>query len=129
MVDRALLVSAFPLEQKFRMRWSRRMAVAVGAVVVLLLSGSPAVAAGGDDARGGGARHGVKLEKLDRGLVVVPTSEGNFLSWRLLGDEATGHSASGVTGSDFNVYRDGRRIATVTDSTNYVDKTGTATSK
>jgi hypothetical protein len=69
-----------------------------------------------------------QLEKLDRGLVATTTSEGVFLSWRLLGPEATGHSAHGLTGTDFAVYRDGRRIATVTDSTNYVDPSGTQTS-
>ena len=62
--------------------------------------------------------------ELDRGLVAVATSEGVFLSWRLLGVEATGADANGLTGTDFAVYRDDRRIATVTDSTNYVDAEG-----
>lgn len=70
-----------------------------------------------------------QLEHLDRGLVAAATSEGVFLSWRLLGPEATGHSDHGLTGTDFAVYRDGHRIATVTDSTNYVDPTGTQTSR
>ncbi|SEV83345.1 rhamnogalacturonan lyase family protein [[Clostridium] fimetarium] len=60
------------------------------------------------------------LENLDRGLVVVPTSGGMFLSWRLLGTEVTGYSATGLTGTDFNVYKDGTKLATVTDSTNYM---------
>lgn len=60
----------------------------------------------------------------DRGLVAVTTAEGTFLSWRLHKFEATGHSATGLTGADFHVYRDGRRIATVTDSTNYLDRAG-----
>jgi hypothetical protein len=64
----------------------------------------------------------IHLENLDRGLVAATTTEGMFLSWRLLGPEATGHSATGLTGVDFAVYRNGRRIATVTDSTNYLDK-------
>ena len=34
-----------------------------------------------------------------------------------------------MAGADFNVYRDGQRIATVTDSTNYLDPAGTATSR
>jgi hypothetical protein len=74
-------------------------------------------------------RGGPQMERLDRGLVAAATSEGVFLSWRLLATEATGHSATGLTGANFQVYRDGRRIATVTDSTNFLDRDGTATSK
>jgi hypothetical protein len=72
---------------------------------------------------------GVQLDHLDRGLVAAKTSEGVFLSWRLLGHEATGSSATGVTGTDFNVYRDGQKLATVTDSTNFQDPAGSATSQ
>lgn len=72
---------------------------------------------------------GVQLDHLDRGLVAAKTSEGVFLSWRLLGHEATGSSATGLTGTDFNVYRDGQKLATVTDSTNYQDTAGTAASE
>ncbi|MDP9985919.1 hypothetical protein J2S98_001067 [Arthrobacter oryzae] len=69
---------------------------------------------------------GIQLDHLDRGLVAAGTSEGVFLSWRLLGTEATGSSATGLTGTDFNVYRDGQKLATVTDSTNFLDRAGTA---
>ncbi|MFF1252097.1 rhamnogalacturonan lyase [Pseudarthrobacter sp. NPDC058329] len=72
---------------------------------------------------------GVQLDHLDRGLVAAKTSEGVFLSWRLLGHEATGSSATGLTGTDFNVYRDGEKLATVTDSTNFQDTAGTAASE
>ncbi|GAB6903508.1 rhamnogalacturonan lyase [Kineosporia succinea] len=68
-----------------------------------------------------------ELEKLDRGLIAARTSEGVFLSWRLLGDEATGSSETGLTGTNFNVYRGGKKLATVTGSTNYLDKDGSAT--
>lgn len=54
------------------------------------------------------------MERLDRGLVVATTSEGHFLSWRVLGREKAA----------FHVYRDGRRITTVSDSTNYLDREG-----
>ncbi|MEV4275040.1 rhamnogalacturonan lyase [Actinoplanes xinjiangensis] len=74
-------------------------------------------------------RGGPQMERLDRGLVAAATSEGVFLSWRLLANEATGSSATGLTGANFAVYRDGRRIATVTDSTNFLDRDGTATSR
>ena len=70
-----------------------------------------------------------QLEKLDRGLVATSTSEGVFVSWRLLVSEATGATATGLTGTDFTVYRNGAAIATVTDSTNLLDPAGTATSQ
>ncbi|GAA3403528.1 rhamnogalacturonan lyase [Pseudarthrobacter polychromogenes] len=70
----------------------------------------------------------VQLDHLDRGLVAAKTSEGVFLSWRFLGHEASGSSATGLTGTDFNVYRDGEKLATVTDSTNFQDAGGTAAS-
>ena len=72
---------------------------------------------------------GIQLEYLDRGLVAVPTSQGVFLSWRLLGNEVKGYSETGLTGVNFNVYRDGKKIATVNDSTNFVDKEGNSASK
>ncbi|WP_165310710.1 rhamnogalacturonan lyase [Microbacterium protaetiae] len=74
----------------------------------------------------GGSSHAQTptMEKLDRGLVAAQTGNGVFLSWRLQASEATGATASGLTGTDFAVYRNGRRIATVTDSTNYLDAAG-----
>ncbi|GGO60546.1 hypothetical protein GCM10010910_06240 [Microbacterium nanhaiense] len=63
-------------------------------------------------------------ENLDRGLVAATTDEGVFVSWRLLGSETTGSTEDGMTGSDFALYRDGEKIATVTDSTNYFDDAG-----
>ncbi|MFC7534911.1 rhamnogalacturonan lyase [Actinoplanes sp. GCM10030250] len=102
---------------------SRMAGVAAACTTALLFLGLPGTAA---PAHG---RTGITLENLDRGLVAVSTGEGVFLSWRLLKQEATGASATGLTGKNFPVYRDGKRIATVTDSTNYLDKDGTATSK
>ncbi|MCX7709094.1 MAG: rhamnogalacturonan lyase [Clostridia bacterium] len=64
----------------------------------------------------------VQLEYLDRGLAAAVTLEGNFLSWRLLANEVDGYSDKGMTGVTFNIYRDGKKIATVEDSTNYLDK-------
>jgi rhamnogalacturonan endolyase len=82
------------------------------------IAGTPAQAGADHD------RPRVQLERLDRGLVAATTEEGVFLSWRLLGHEVTGHSDHGMVGPDFRVYRDGRPIATVTDSTNYLDRAG-----
>ena len=68
-----------------------------------------------------------QLEQLDRGPRRRLTTEGVFLSWRLLGYEVTG-------ATDHRTDRPGLRrlprrpaIATVTDSTNYADAAGTAT--
>ena len=71
---------------------------------------------------------GAQLEALDRGLVAVSTGERVFLSWRLLATEAGPATDSGVSGPSFAVFRDGERIATVDDSTNYADAAGTADS-
>ncbi|AEG43270.1 rhamnogalacturonan lyase [Isoptericola variabilis] len=110
------------------MRTTRATACAVAATTagVLAITGAAAVAAPGGPPGSAAPTGGVQLERLDRGLVAAHTSEGVFLSWRLLGEEVTGHTDSGMAGADFVVYRDGAAIATVTDSTNYVDPAGTA---
>jgi rhamnogalacturonan endolyase len=72
---------------------------------------------------------GTQLEYLDRGIIAAPTSEGVFLSWRLLANEVKGYSETGLTGVNFNVYRDGILIASVEDSTNFVDSNGNDTSR
>ena len=66
-----------------------------------------------------------QIEKLSRGLIAVNTPNGIFLSWRLMLDEVKGYSITGLTGTDFIVYKNGEKIAVVTDSTNYLDATGT----
>ena len=66
-----------------------------------------------------------QMEKIDRGLVVVPAQSGGtnkFISWRLLGtdDDLT----------TFTVLRDGEPIAKdLTEKTNFVDKSGRAASR
>ena len=66
-----------------------------------------------------------QLEELSRGLVAAKAQDGVFLSWRLMLDEVNGYSDTGLTGVNFNVYKNGELIAYVTDSTNYLDKEGT----
>lgn len=61
------------------------------------------------------------LEGLGRGLSAAMTDDGVYLNWRLLADEVSGSSDTGLTGVNFNVYRGTDHIATVTDSTNYLD--------
>ncbi|MGN0181537.1 MAG: bacterial Ig-like domain-containing protein, partial [Candidatus Ornithomonoglobus sp.] len=70
-----------------------------------------------------GQDHTRQMEKLDRGLVAVKTGDGVFLSWRLNGDEASVGDIAGAPG--FKVYKNGTLIATVDNSTNYLDKSGT----
>lgn len=114
------------------MRINRTTACAVAAATVgaLALGSSATAAPGGHHGPPGhGHDDGIVLEDLDRGLVAASTSEGVFLSWRLLGDEVTGATDSGMAGTGFAVYRDGRQVGTVTDSTNYVDPDGEATSR
>ncbi len=64
-------------------------------------------------------------ERLGRGLAACRTPDGIFLSWRFLREEWSGHGESGLTGRVFRVYRGGKEIALVTDSTNYLDREGT----
>ncbi len=66
-----------------------------------------------------------QLEKLSRGLIAVKTQQGVFLSWRLMLEEVSGHTQTGLSGTDFIVYKNGRELARVTDSTNYEDAGGT----
>ncbi|GAA2429682.1 rhamnogalacturonan lyase [Streptomyces macrosporus] len=112
-------------------RRRRPTALTAAALAGLLALGASAAQADdglphGDRGDRGKGSTGIRLERLDRGLVAVSTDEGVFLSWRLLGHEVTGHTAGGMAGADFRVYRDGKRIATVTDSTNFLDRNAPA---
>ncbi|WP_440105139.1 rhamnogalacturonan lyase [Streptosporangium sp. H16] len=95
-----------------------RLAFTILAALACILPATPAAA---------GPR--VWMERLDRGLVATTTPNGIFLSWRLLGSEVTGAGRNGMLGAAFRLYRDGRPIATVTDSTNYRDVAGTPASR
>ena len=106
-----------------------RMSLAVVTAGCMLAVGTPAALASVFPAGGTPVSGHPQLETLDRGLVAVSTDDGVFLSWRLLGSEATGATETGLAGPDFAVYRDGERIAVVTDSTNYADADGSATAE
>ncbi|WP_163580813.1 rhamnogalacturonan lyase [Gracilibacillus saliphilus] len=95
--------------------------------VTLLLSGAASVSANEHNSNEQtNATEGIQLENLDRGLVAASTSEGIYLSWRLLANEVSGYSDNGLTGVDFNVYRNGEKLETVEDSTNYLDTAGSS---
>ncbi len=65
-----------------------------------------------------------QLEALNRGLIAAKCPDGIFLSWRLMRDEVNGYSETGLTGYDFIIYKNGERYATITDSTNFIDREG-----
>jgi len=65
-----------------------------------------------------------QMEDLDRGLVAVVTGDGVYVGWRMQGYEYD-KTAANVS---YDLYRDGTKLANVTDSTNYLDKAGTASS-
>jgi hypothetical protein len=56
-----------------------------------------------------------QAERLDRGLISVPSGSGNLVSWRLLGTDPQDVS--------FNVYRGSTKLnaSPITNSTNYLD--------
>lgn len=58
-------------------------------------------------------------DKLDRGLLAVPSGSGYLVSWRLMGEE--------YYGTTFNLYRNGTKVNTAPISTsNYMDTSGSA---
>jgi hypothetical protein len=80
---------------------------------------------GGGTATGGAPTRHFQMENLDRGVVAVVVAGGVYVGWRMFGYEYDA-TASNVA---YNLYRDGSKLATVTDSTNYLDAAGTASSK
>ena len=110
-----------------------RALIAAAAAGCLIIGAAPAATAQPPDQAGPFGQESIpdglpQLESLDRGLVAVSTSEGVFVSWRLLASEVSGASETGQTGPAFLVSRDGVPISTVTDSTNLADPDGDLTS-
>lgn len=71
---------------------------------------------------GDGKTYTREMEKLDRGLVAVDTGSGVYLSWRLF-DSEDSIFGSADRNVSFNIYRNGSKIDTVSDKTNYTDTT------
>ncbi|MGN7455574.1 rhamnogalacturonan lyase [Paenibacillus pasadenensis] len=117
-----------------------RRAAAIGLAATMLATGAasgagasaqPSAAASASATAGKShspAKASYQMEYLDRGLVAAATSEGVFLSWRLLAGEEGAARAGKDAGTTFQVYRDGRKLAEVKDSTNYVDRGGSGSS-
>lgn len=59
-------------------------------------------------------------DKLDRGLVAVKASSGNFVSWRKFGTE--------YYDTKYNLYRNGSKIASDLEVSNFQDNSGTTSS-
>jgi hypothetical protein len=87
----------------------RRLALLVAAVVAV--TAIPAVHAMWANAAVLPAK---QVEDLDRGLISVRSGSDNLVSWRLLGTEALN--------TRFRVFRGSRRVATVSTSTNFLDR-------
>jgi len=66
-----------------------------------------------------------QMENLDRGVVAVKGFRRGLCWLAHVGYEYS-TTASDVT---YNLYKDGAKLANVTDSTNYLDASGTASSK
>jgi hypothetical protein len=75
-------------------------------------------------ASGGGGFY--KLERLSRGVVAVQVNGGVYVGWRMYGFEYDRDNPANVS---YHLYRDGAQIADVTDSTNFRDTAGNASSK
>jgi rhamnogalacturonan endolyase len=65
-----------------------------------------------------------QMEDLNRGLVAVRAGNANYVGWRMLGWEYDRDAPERIA---YNLYRDGEKLATVTDSTNYLDQGAAAT--
>lgn len=98
--------------QRFFVALLASLAVALGGATHEQAEAQPGASSSGPAVR--------RMEHLDRGLVAVKVPSGVYLSWRFLGDEPDG--------TTFRLYRDGVRIAEVSDSTNFSDVGGRATS-
>ena len=59
-----------------------------------------------------------KMDRLDRGLIAIQTTNGVYCSWRILGEE--------YYDVKYNLYRDGTKIASDLDVSNYTDASGSA---
>ncbi|MCC8161177.1 MAG: hypothetical protein LIO53_07740 [Oscillospiraceae bacterium] len=59
-----------------------------------------------------------QAEDLGRGLTAVPSGGGILVSWRYLGTDSADIS--------FNLYRNGEKIAKISDTTNYLDENGSS---
>jgi rhamnogalacturonan endolyase len=85
-------------------------------------TGTAGATGAGNNTGGNGFYH---MERLNRGLVAVTVSGGVYVGWRMFGFEYDSANPSNVS---YNVYRNGTMVANVTNSSNYLDSGGSASS-
>jgi rhamnogalacturonan endolyase len=110
-------------------RWGRR--ASVGTILLAWLPSWFIAGCGGSSEPGDGSDPEppepivppgfASAEDLDRGVLAVAGPAGVYVGWRMLGYEYDGDNPERTT---YNLYRDGRRIAKVAGSTNYLDSEG-----
>ena len=66
-----------------------------------------------------------QMERLSRGVVAVKVEGGVYVGWRMFGYEYDPENPGAIA---YALYRNGSHLATVTDSTNYFDPGGQASS-
>ena len=76
-----------------------------------------------DKAADGGLSGHYQMEGLNRGVVAVQVAGGVYVGWRMFGYEYD-PVTPGTIG--YNLYRDGKKLASVTGSTNYLDAAGSS---
>ena len=95
---------------------------APGAAGAVGAAGSAGATSNGGNTGGTGF---YRMERLSRGLVAVTADSGVYVGWRMFGFEYDATTPANVS---YNVYRDGMKVASVTNSTNYQDSAGTSAS-
>ncbi len=118
-----------------------KSAISTGGSPPTFTGGASSVSTGGVSPTGGAATSGTggasqpatcnspttghyQMEDLDRGVVAVTVTGGVYIGWRMMGYEYDTNAANVA----YNLYRDGTKVATVTNSTNYLDPAGKASS-
>jgi hypothetical protein len=84
-----------------------------------------AIGTGGNSGTTAGGNGFYRMERLTRGLVAVAVTGGVYVGWRMFGYE---YDAANPANVSYNLYRGSSKIAGVTNSTNYLDAGGVASS-
>src|SRR6185503_7730174 len=96
-----------------------------GAIGMAGTTGAGGTAAGGGSTGIPGGSGFYRLEKLNRGVVAVQVTGGVYVGWRMFGFE---YDAANPANVSYQVFRNGTMVANVTNSTNYMDAGGMASS-
>ena len=80
---------------------------------------------GGNHSTMGSCNGHFQMEAINRGVVALRSGSGNYIGWRMSGCE---YDPIDPTTVSYNLYREGAKIAAMSDSTNYLDPNGSAMS-